>query len=1448
MKTLSHHHTDQKGVALVIVVTLLALMVGLVLAVFSVSDNELRSARSFASQVQAKQLGEVAVNLAISQIRNGSTPDLNSEGTEIWTSQPGLIRKYGTSGGLLKAYKLYSSSSMVVNGSEDELRREAPPTNWQSEPHRYVDLNRPALTVTTAGTPGLRFPIVDPRAQAGAASSVSGFSYSDKLLDGSQIEGVVTSGGDAQRLPMPVEWLYVLRDGSLGTINAAGKFSGTGTASEDNPIMGRIAFWADDESSKVNINTASEPTPWAVPSFYHEVDGRYARYQPTAGEYQRYPGHPATTALSPILFPGVPVTTSIKEDIYNLVPRIGPGGSRAGTIAYDDDSIARIDPSLFAGEHLYANLDELYLARDRRPNTLGGAPLSFEDVERRSFFLTASSRAPESNPFGLPKIAMWPVSYRGPEYQTSFDRVIAFCSTLRAPGGSTPYFFQRGWADSPTEDIQQPQNLALITYLSTLLRKPLPGFSASNTETYLTKYGADTTQLIVQFFDYIRSTNLHDAKVIKPGDKVTPDNTAQNHMLGYAANSSRSLNFKTFTDPRFFAVDPDNPDAEDGVKELLGYPGHGQVTPSRLKVTGGDGSEQEFQGIARFPTVSEVGLHFICAADNTDDLQNPFPQQDSRIGKPGGGTARKISAIDLAKSQLQPTDLWYSNFPPLPRPNPARNEQPNLALYPNSSGYPYGPDPAHPGYNRINWNHQLAANTPLRPGYRRVQAKVLLEFFIAAAGVTIIEPELTVRVSGLSRFKLNGQNLFPRDAEVFRTGRRATHPGSRMDGGHGTGLKGLLRGREAPARTPMPADINWGNDEWEVKPSALPGDQLSVLNYDLLSNFIDINVGQDGSQPMEVSSADLKIELYSGHLGRITTRQETPPSLVQTLELNFPRNVIKAPTLVRNPIEAKNNQVAVEPPSWWTFYSRGCMGFDNMDSIIGRDKLGPQPFASAGPATLRQAMRGRHFQHNTPPRLGNEPRRGAFFYGFDAAETGAPRLFRPQQTPGNNQAAIDLAEEREGSDVVQTMTLKYGDPRMTSALPLVSNEHWRESRHYGKRRLAHTFTNFVSDHMPGFDYGGDSDLEKRLVPNTTTAKYPNHRIPKLPYFDEAVEAAQKHGDFDNGPGPFRDGPYINKPDDGNLSSKNGVAYLGDAGNHVTTGDLFFSPNRMVPSPVMFGSLPAGVKADQAWRTLLFRPQLNHPGSGPANGGLHLPDHLLLEFFWMPVIEPYAISEPFSTAGKINMNYQMFPFTHIRRASGLHAALKGVQVTAVPDQDLPNYKVWPNSANTELLWSEAQNKKWHYEVDAEKTLAQFEARFATGGAFRSPSEICDIHLVPAGAGVESAGDMAEFWTRHRPTGDNTRERPYATLYPRLTTRSNTFRVHFIAQSITKSKSLSPDEVGPNERITSEHRGSAVIERYLDPQEPGLPDFTTTGLTRSLDSYHRFRIIENRKFGS
>ena len=124
-------------------------------------------------------------------------------------------------------------------------------------------------------------------------------------------------------------------------------------------------------------------------------------------------------------------------------------------------------------------------------------------------------------------------------------------------------------------------------------------------------------------------------------------------------------------------------------------------------------------------------------------------------------------------------------------------------------------------------------------------------------------------------------------------------------------------------------------------------------------------------------------------------------------------------------------------------------------------------------------------------------------------------------------------------------------------------------------------------------------------------------------------------------------------------------------------------------------------------------------------------------------------------------------------------------------------------------------------------------------------------------------MSQFWSAHSVTGDNSRERPYANLYPKLTTKSNTFRVHVRVQTLRKpSRSEAadqfnvPTDLAENEDpvqayVTSEYRGSYLLERYIDVNDTSvtLPDYAAASDPLSelpLDSFSRFRVLESKRF--
>ena len=260
---------------------------------------------------------------------------------------------------------------------------------------------------------------------------------------------------------------------------------------------------------------------------------------------------------------------------------------------------------------------------------------------------------------------------------------------------------------------------------------------------------------------------------------------------------------------------------------------------------------------------------------------------------------------------------------------------------------------------------------------------------------------------------------------------------------------------------------------------------------------------------------------------------------------------------------------------------------------------------------------------------------------------------------------------------------------------------------------------------------------------------------------------------------------------------------------------------------------------QPWRTLLF---CANPAAGTAHPGFAKPhDHAFLDLFTMPVIEPYAISEPFSTAGKVNLNYQIAPFTYIRRATAMHGVLKSVRLTAIPNSAMNTYK------------GAGINSVLRKQVDVGETLKAFDQRFdsaSKGGMFRSASEICDMQLVPQGTTLNLV--RTGWWNSYALTGDNAREIPYGQIYSRVTTKSNSFTVHMRVQALKKRKSSgAADQKVWNEDtdlVAAEYRGSAAIERYVDTGDKALPDFADTGKypDATLDQFYKFRIVGVRRF--
>jgi uncharacterized protein (TIGR02600 family) len=639
------HRCARGGFALVIVLCIISLLLVVVLAFFSTTMTESATSVAYSDSVNVKQLADSALHLAQGQIRDATRGQTEGSAPETiaWASQPGMIRTFSTSGEAKDIYKLYSDDAMVVAARNFQPDYARLPADWKTGVNAdiYTDLNAPQKD----GTDRLVYPIVDPRAETGfveksstpptpgtPTAGVDGFKLTARPGYAADTDDSATNNP----APMPVRWIYILADGKMAAPTAIGTSVKVAGATKANPIVGRIAFWTDDETAKVNINTASEGVYWDSPRVYSAEDyGRFsgvktistpgmAVAQPAQREYQRYPGHPATTSLSPIFGGILPVQTPFTttnatklDPYYAIAPRIVSGGSKAGTAV----PLAALTPDK---DRLYASVDELIFtptvatSGGRVPNTAAAgtvAPgvITREVMEKAKFFLTASSSAPETTLFNTPRIAMWPVNVSDTK-RTAYDKLIAFCSTI----GGKNYYFTRSNPRSQTEDYTG-RNPELYSYLQALTARPEPGFGGI----FLAKYPAgpngitDRDQILTSIYDYIRCVNLADT----------------------------STGASPYT-PVFDA------------RDILGtgkFPaGAGEVIPIRIGAT---------RGFGRFYTISEAALLFYgtnAAATGTDRMRAVFIME---FASPMHGLAGMASKLKYTVTGLENLTVGFGAAP-----------------------------------------------------------------------------------------------------------------------------------------------------------------------------------------------------------------------------------------------------------------------------------------------------------------------------------------------------------------------------------------------------------------------------------------------------------------------------------------------------------------------------------------------------------------------------------------------------------------------------------------------------------------------------------------------------------------------------------------------------------------------------------------------------------------
>jgi len=1330
------------GMALLLVLGTLVLLSVMILAFLSTVNTERIASGSQLKQTEARNLADSVIGLVTAQIREGT-----SQTNTLWVTQPGAIRTFTSTGGDCTVYKLYSAAEMIVSAqSSNSLIADVPTTGGTLNGNMYTDLNAPVR----AGGVWL-YPILNPA----ATNVVEGFSVASSA---STVSSNTISGAPAQ-IPMPVRWLYFLRNGDLQPMDSSGVVA---NATSNNPIVGRVAFWTDDETCKLNINTASSGMYWDQPigrgnqfesgtfatgaanSLPVVTRTGLASSPPGVREFQRYPGHPAMTSLDVVFNNATFFSTTNNTDrvkkILELSPRVAWGGSQLGTnFPVNPSGNVTIDK-----DRLYATVDEIFYTTNRIANSNAGTNavatppmnLSSTNLSLVRFFLTANSRSPEVTAFNTPRVTIWPVDST-PAKRTVFDRTIAFCSTI----GGREYIFQRSAFNpssiglvnnssftgasgnsSQNATLDFTNNSTIYNYLKGLMAKPYPGFGA----TLASKFGTDSDQILTEIYDYIRCVNLFDCSATNASPFTGRPfylNEA-NKLLGAGGNRDGCLQSG-------LALPRDTSYWDINLSYYVASAYMGQVVPAVISSTNGSYT----RGFGRFPTIVGATLGFF-ATDPVTPSTNP--------------------------TQPLPAS-WGQNNPPAAT---------NLTAPWTGTTEPAG----------------------------KIRGILIFTVATPAAGPLSMTHTYDIRVnSGFSTntFLVNSNSINMTNGSINRI------LGILDPSVEGSGLPvwdPLLFGLSSINTSLRTYYNSAGGQRSKITPTGTNSDSypfVSQSDITVNTNPLVTNI------PLIFTGGTLDVDILVDNIP------------VQNLKMDFP-DFTNAPMPLWAPVTA-NGKLIDGKGGWDVRISTGSGGANS-----------PMRWTVGGGVT------------------------GGWWYHVATC-----------LMPNN----LDTVRGIE----LNTSNAPFGDARLVAGLTNVPASYFQPCAGYNStNNQAHSLRGH-----PAATNGNLVAVVNGLSTNSATAASQLYGLPST--MTNATRSDSGPGDWDAGvarrntydQGFMEAGAFINKPTDAAYSFRDNktpaLPYFRSHAMIVST-DNAFTPNRMMPSAGMFGSLSVGVKRGLPWQTLLFRPGNQTTGGHP--GAANPPDHLMLDLFQMPVVEPYAISEPFSSAGKVNLNWQIAPFSYIKRSTALRGVLYPEKITAVPTSNAYLFTLNPDGVN-----SSDATFNYRYNIDRDATMTLFEDRFSTNGVFLTASQICEMPLVPKPENV-ALGALAplspasknpfqtalatnataatvtsyvnNFWANTTlggaGTADNLRERPYTMIYPRVTVKSNTFQIHMKVQAIQKSPRTAANKMEQGDAIVATYQGSSIVERYLDTTQA---TFDPTDPNAQLGPY-RFRVVNSKQF--
>ena len=251
----------------------------------------------------------------------------------------------------------------------------------------------------------------------------------------------------------------------------------------------------------------------------------------------------------------------------------------------------------------------------------------------------------------------------------------------------------------------------------------------------------------------------------------------------------------------------------------------------------------------------------------------------------------------------------------------------------------------------------------------------------------------------------------------------------------------------------------------------------------------------------------------------------------------------------------------------------------------------------------------------------------------------------------------------------------------------------------------------------------------------------------------------------------------------------------------STGYLQYLRTGLMPDPANEPSdpryVPGNTPKGTPYRALNFAPSTD--ASQQTAGGTSYPDWAMLDLFTTPAVFQALASTPpnaiqftwgGATAGRINPNVTILPFSSVSRLAPLKSALKGVQVST-------SYDAAGNAITT--------------TVDEAALATAINTYLAgLGRPFMLPGEICNVP------------EVANYLYSGGNPGAKSRNDLVRQIAGNLTTRSNTFSIWAIGQVIKKAAGNTDYGVfQTGDTIVGESKWNVLLERRLDFGADGIP---------------------------